>query len=39
MAYINRIEGWRNEVSGYEMGRFSSEYRTAYKGEDTVPPK
>lgn len=36
MAYINRIEAWRDRVEDYKVGRFTAEYRTANTGEDTV---
>lgn len=29
MAYVNRIEAWRDDISDYQMGRFAAEYRTA----------
>jgi len=33
IAYVNKLEAWRNSVSGYEIGTFVDEYRFAEKGE------
>lgn len=33
IAYVNKLEAWRNSVSGYEVGTFVDEFRTVDKGE------
>lgn len=34
IAYVNRLEAWRDEVKGYQVGTFDDEYRLATKGGD-----
>ncbi len=29
IAYVNKLEAWQNEVSGYQMGTFVDDYRAA----------
>ncbi|WP_458209252.1 ABC transporter substrate-binding protein [Haladaptatus sp. NG-SE-30] len=33
IAYVNKLEAWRNDVEGYDIGTFEDEYRTVMVGE------